>query len=205
MLTLALAKGRLLEPLAALLEARGVPLARALADAGRTLVVELDGLRVLLLKDADVPVYVEQGIAECGVVGLDQVLEQQVDVLRLLRLPFGHCRLCLVARRDEPLAERGRPLLLASKYPRLTTELAARRGRHVAVIPLAGSVELAAVLGLADAVVDLVATGQTLRENGLVPVEEWLHVVPYLIVNRAALYFAGDEIRALRRTLGGPR
>jgi ATP phosphoribosyltransferase len=68
-----------------------------------------------------------------------------------------------------------------------------------------GSVELATVLGLADAVVDLVATGQTLRENGLVPVEEWLRVVPRLIVNRAAFYFAGDEIRALRRTLGGAR
>lgn len=202
MLTLALPKGRLLEPLVALADSPEFPLASALAGAGRTLVLEVGSVRVLLLKDADVPVYVEQGVAECGIAGLDQVLERGADVLRLLRLPFGHCRLCLIARegwaRDD-----GRPLVLASKYPRLAAEQAARRHDHAQVIPLAGSVELAARLGLADAVVDLVETGRTLRENGLRPVEDWLRVAPYLIANRAAFYLFRDEMRALRRTLGG--
>lgn len=203
MLTLALPKGRLLEPLAGLAANHGSALGRAVGDAGRNLVVETDGLRVLLLKDADVPVYVEQGVAEVGVSGLDQVLERQVDVMRLLRLPFGHCRLCLITRDGRAPREDDQPLLLASKYPTLARDLAERRGHHVTVIPLAGSVELAARLGLADAVVDLVETGRTLRENGLVPVEEWLRVAPYLIANRAAFFTNAKEIRALRRTLGG--
>jgi ATP phosphoribosyltransferase len=205
MLTLALSKGRVFEPLAALAERRGLALRRAVEDAGRALVVEVENLRVLLLKDADVPVYVEQGVAECGVVGLDQVLEREADVLRLLRFSFGHCRLCLIARDGIKPRDDGRPLLLASKYPRLALHLAQRHGHHAAVVPLAGSVELAARLGLADAVVDLVETGRTLRENGLHPVEEWLHVAPYLIANRAAFFLQGEEIRALVRTLGGAR
>jgi ATP phosphoribosyltransferase len=203
MLTLALPKSRLLEPVTALFAARGVPLGSAIAAAGRSLVLETAGMRVLLLKDADVPVYVEQGVAHCGIAGLDQVLEREADVLRLLRLPFQHCKLCLIARDGHLDGRKGRALLLASKYPRLTAIQATRRGLRASVIALAGSVELAASLGLADAVVDLVETGRTLRENGLHPVEEWLRIAPYLIANRAAFTMERDEIRALRRTLGG--
>jgi ATP phosphoribosyltransferase len=205
MLTIALPKSRLLEAVVELAEQRGLRLASALAEAGRALVFEVEAFRILLLKDADVPVYVEQGVADCGVVGLDQVLERGADVLRLHRFPFRHCRLCLVAKAGSAGFEEGRPLLLASKYPRLTGELARRRGLHANVIPLAGSVELAARLDLADAVVDLVETGRTLRENGLHPVEEWLRIAPYLIANRAAFYIRRTEIRALRRALGGER
>jgi ATP phosphoribosyltransferase len=201
MLTLALPKSRLLDEVLALADARGLAISTAVREAGRALVLETGELRLLLLKDADVPVYVEQGIAECGVAGLDQLLEREADVVRLLRLPFGHCRLCLIARDAAPMAEEGRPLIIASKYPGLTARLAAARGRHAHVIPLAGSVELATRLGLADFVVDLVETGRTLRENGLHPVEEWLRVAPYLIANRAAFYVQRDEIRALRRQL----
>ena len=178
---------------------------KALRDAGRALVVEAGGLRALLLKDADVPVYVEQGIAACGVAGLDQVLERDADVLRLLRLPFGQCRLCLISAGAGARRGDGGALVIASKYPALAARLAGERGHRAQVIPLAGSVELAARLGLADFVVDLVETGRTLRENGLHPVEEWLSVSPYLIANRGAFLMRGDEIRALRRTLGGER
>jgi ATP phosphoribosyltransferase len=204
-LTLALPKSRLLDAVLGLADSRGMALGRAVRGAGRTLVLEAGGLRLLLLKDADVPVYVEQGVAECGIVGLDQILERDADVVRLLRLPFLHCRLCLIARDGAQPAEEGRPLAIASKYPALSARLAAARGRHASVVPLAGSVELAARLGLADFVVDLVETGRTLRENGLHPVEEWLRIAPYLIANRAAFYIQRDEIRALRRTLGGQR
>lgn len=203
MLTLALPKGRLLEPLIELAGRHGLQLGQALAGAGRQLVVEAEGLRLLLLKDADVPVYVEQGAADCGIAGLDQILDREADVLRLLRLPFGACRLCLIACAGKTVREEGRPLVLASKYQRLAGVLAERRGLNVSLVPLAGSVELAARLGLADAVVDLVETGRTLRENGLQPVEEWLAVAPYLIAQRAAFFWKGDEMRALRRALGG--
>ncbi len=203
MLTLALPKGRLLAGFVEHCGDRGVSLGEALLGAGRQLVLELPDLRVLLLKDADVPVYVEQGVAECGVAGLDQILERGADVMRVLRFPFGRCRLCLIGRAGGELREDGRPLLLASKYPRLAGRLAEAKGRQVQVIPLAGSVELAARLGLADAVLDLVETGRTLRENGLHPVEEWLRVAPYLIANRAAFFVRRAEIGALRRTLGG--
>ena len=201
MLTLALPKSRLLDSVVELADTRGLGLGAAVREAGRALVLETGDLRLLLLKDADVPVYVEQGVAECGVAGLDQILKRDADVVRLLRLPFGHCRLCLIARDTAAATEEGRPLVIASKYPRLAARLAAARGRHAHIIPLAGSVELAARLGLADFVVDLVETGRTLRENGLHPVEEWLRVAPYLIANRAAFYVQRDEIRALRRRL----
>lgn len=203
MLTLALPKGRLLAPLIELAARHGLALGETLAGVGRQLVVESEGLRLLLLKDADVPVYVEQGAADCGVAGLDQILDREADVLRLLRLPFGACRLCLIARDGRPVREDGRPLVLASKYQRLAGRLAEQRGLNATLVPLAGSVELAARLGLADAVVDLVETGQTLRENGLQPVEEWLAVAPYLIAQRAAFLWKGEEVRALRRALGG--
>jgi ATP phosphoribosyltransferase len=203
MLTVALPKSRLLDQVVALAETHGLEIGPALRAGGRALVIEAGGLRLLLLKDADVPVYVEQGIAACGIAGLDQVLERDADVLRVLRLPFGHCRLCLIAPDGRsPRGDAG-PLVIASKFPRLAERLAAERGLHAHVIPLAGSVELAASLGLADFVVDLVETGRTLRENGLHLVEEWLHVAPYLIANRAAFFMRSDEIRALRRTLGG--
>lgn len=202
-LTVALPKGRLREPLVTHVDARGVGLGAALAGAGRRLVLELGWLRLLLLKDADVPVYVEQGVADVGVAGLDQVRERRADVLRLCRLPFAHCRLCLITRRGARLRDDGAPLVLASKYPRLAAELARERGLAVEVIPLAGSVELAARLQLADAVVDLVETGRTLRENGLYVVEEWLRVAPYLVANRAAFHLHGDAVRALAHTLGG--
>jgi ATP phosphoribosyltransferase len=203
MLTVALPKSRLLKAVTSLFESGGVPLGQAVEAAGRQLVLEVAGMRVLLLKDPDVPVYVEQGIAQCGIVGLDQVLEREVDVLRLLRLPFLHCRLCLIARQGQLEKRKGRQLLIASKYPRQTARQVAQRGLQATVIALAGSVELAASLELADAVVDLVETGRTLRENGLHPVEEWQRIAPYLIANRAAFTMERDEIRALRRTLGG--
>ncbi|HPS78553.1 MAG TPA: ATP phosphoribosyltransferase [Thermoanaerobaculaceae bacterium] len=203
MLTVALPKGRLLDPLVELAGRHGLALGEALASAGRQLVVEMGDLRLLLLKDADVPVYVEQGAADCGIAGLDQVLDREADVLRLLRLPFGACRLCLITRQGAAVRAQGRPLVLASKYLRLARLLAEKRGLNATVVPLSGSVELAARLGLADAAVDLVETGRTLRENGLQPVEEWLAVSPYLIAQRAAFFWKGNEVRALRRGLGG--
>jgi ATP phosphoribosyltransferase len=169
--------------------------------------------RFLLLKDPDVPLYVERGAADVGVCGLDHVLESGADLLAPLDLGFGACRLCLAARRGtgvangwrsgESGAELGRSLRVATKYPRLTARAFARRGVPVDIVPLAGSVELAAVADLADAIVDLVETGRTLEQNGLVVVEELLQVSARLVVNRASYRLKLEELLPVLERLGG--
>jgi ATP phosphoribosyltransferase len=164
-----------------------------------------NGARFVLLKDGDVPLYVERGAADLGVCGLDQVLESGADLLTPIDFGFGRCRLCLAARRDSRIAagdladaaELGRSLRVASKYPRLAARWFARRGVPVDLVRLSGSVELAAVSGLADAIVDLVESGRTLEENGLVVVEELLQVSARLVVNRAAYRLKIEELLPL--------
>jgi ATP phosphoribosyltransferase len=164
-----------------------------------------NGARFVLLKDADVPLYVERGAADLGVCGLDQVLESGADLLTPIDFGFGRCRLCLAAQRDSRIAagdladaaELGRSLRVASKYPRLAARWFARRGVPVDLVRLSGSVELAAVSGLADAIVDLVESGRTLEENGLVVVEELLQVSARLVVNRAAYRLKIEELLPL--------
>jgi ATP phosphoribosyltransferase len=159
--------------------------------------------RFVVLKDADVPLYVERGAADLGVCGLDQVLESGADLLTPIDFGFGKCRLCLAAPRGSKVeAELGRSLRVASKYPRLTSRWFARRGVPVDLIALSGSVELAAVAGLTDAIVDLVETGRTLEENGLVVVDELLHVSARLVVNRAAYRLKVEELLPLLEKLG---
>lgn len=203
MLTVALPKGRLLPPVLRCLLQAGVSLAVEVQSSPRRLVFQ-DGLwRLVVVKDADVPAYVEQGVADLGFVGLDQILEHGGDVLRLLPMNFGHCRLCLLALANGNGLPSSRPLRLATKYPRLARKLLAERGLWAEVIKLSGSVELAATLKLADVVLDLVETGQTLKENGLVILETWLSVVPYLVVNRGMWETSGEETKAAITRLGG--
>jgi ATP phosphoribosyltransferase len=172
----------------------------------------------VLLKDGDVPRYVERGAADLGVCGLDQVLESGAALLTPVDFGFGQCRLCLAAPRESKLsslrdagwttgtlgdaAEVGRSLRVASKYPRLAGRWFARRGVPVDLFALSGSVELAAVAGLADAIVDLVESGRTLAENGLVVVEELLQVSARLCVNRAAYRLKVEELLPLLEKLG---
>ncbi|MCS7182961.1 MAG: ATP phosphoribosyltransferase [Thermoanaerobaculum sp.] len=203
MLTLALPKGRLLQPVLDLLQASGISLAAEAAQNSRRLVFADHQWRLVLTKDADVPAYVSQGVADAGFVGLDHILESGVDLLRVYRLPFGHCSLCLLARAGVPLPSLAKPFRLATKYPRLGQKLVSQRGLWAEVIPLAGSVELAATLELAPFVLDLVETGRTLRENDLVIVERWLQVAPYFVVNRASWVTRGSEVRTLMHGLGG--
>lgn len=203
MVTLALPKGRLFEPVTALLEQGGFAVAQALRANTRRLVLEDGELRVVVVKDADVPAYVSQGVADGGFVGLDHILEAGVDLLRLRRFSFGHCRMCLLARKDRPVPPLTKPFRLATKYPRLAQKLLRQRGLWAEVVPLAGSVELAATLELAPLVLDLVETGTTLRENGLVIVETWLAVAPYFVANRASWATGFEALTAVMHRLGG--
>jgi len=188
-LTLALPKGRLLDPALALLSRMGI---RGIeADSRRLLLADEEaGLRFVLLKPADVPTYVEYRAVDLGIVGKDILLEQQPDVYEPVDLGFGFCRLVVAEPRE--LWERDDPakwswVRVATKYPRLTEQYFSARGVQVEIVRLDGSVELAPLVGLAERIVDLVQSGETLRVNGLVEVAEITRSTARLIVNRAAM------------------
>ncbi len=188
-LTLALPKGRLLKPALALLQRMGL---NGMEEGSRKLIFLDDrhGLRCLILKPADIPTYVEYGAADLGIVGKDILLEQEPDVYEPLDLGFGFCR--LVVAEPTALWERDDPskwswVRVATKYPNLTERYFSERGIQVEMIRLDGSIELAPLVGLADRIVDLVQSGETLRANGLVEVAEITRSTARLIVNRASL------------------
>jgi len=162
MLTIALPKGRLQKPVLERFAAAGVRPDEEPGVSRKLIIPGGSQARFVILKDGDVPLYVERGAADLGVCGLDQ----------------------------------------ATKYPRLTGRWFARRGVPVDLVALAGSVELAAVSGLTDAIVDLVESGRTLEENGLVVVDELLHVSARLVVNRAAYRLKVEELLPLLEKLG---
>lgn len=208
-LTVALPKGRLLEPATRLFRHLGWPC--DLGNGSRQLLVTEDNerrgetLRFLLAKPADVPVYVEYGAADLGITGQDVLREGGRDVYEPLPLSFGHCRLVLAGRP----AQRSHDfrlvtgLRVATKYPRLAQAYFQERGLSIEVIPLSGSIELAPLVGLADLLVDVVQTGRTLRENGLVPLEEIVACQAAVVVNRVAHRLRLPEIRSLLSDLAG--
>ena len=148
------------------------------------------GLEILLLKPADVPAYVTYGAADLGIVGKDILLEQEPDVYEPLDLGFGFCRLVVAEPRE--LWEHDDPskwswVRVATKYPRLTEDYFSSRGIQVEIVRLDGSIELAPLVGLAERIVDLVQSGETLRANGLVEVAEITRSTARVIVNRASM------------------
>jgi ATP phosphoribosyltransferase len=188
-LTLALPKGRLLDPALELLRAVGV---KGIDEGSRKLIWsdESRGLDILFLKPADVPAYVTYGAADLGIVGKDILLEQDPDVYEPLDLRFGVCRLVIAEPRA--LLEKDDPakwswVRVATKYPRLTEAYFSERGIQVEIVRLDGSIELAPLVGLAERIVDLVQSGETLRANGLVEVAEIARSTARLIVNRASM------------------
>ncbi len=197
-LTVALPKGRMQDEVLEIFREAGYP---AESDGGRSLIFpDLTGtLRFLLAKPSDVPTYVEYGAAALGIAGTDTVREGDHDVYEPLSLGIGHCHLALAG----PVSWRGRDLRLepylriASKYPRLAQQYFTQRDLSAEIIYLSGSIELAPIVGLADLIVDLVESGRTLCENGLVELETILESEATLIVNRAALKLRSGEIREM--------
>ena len=205
-LTIALAKGRLQDEAFALFRRVGVAVS-AEALASRRLLVDDESGRYsfIFVKPGDVPVYVEYGVADAGVCGRDVLMESQADVHEPLDLGFGRCRL-VVAGRGESASRGYNPLAtarVATKYPRLTADYFQRRGVPVELISLSGSVELAPVLGLSEHIVDLVETGRTLRENGLVVIDTITESTARLIVNRASYHLKRAAIAELIAMLKG--
>jgi ATP phosphoribosyltransferase len=199
-LTVALSKGKLLAGAETLFRRARLPFPEA---EGRRLVVGLDGLRFLFVKDMDVPTYVEYGVADCGVAGRDVLLESGSDVYEPLDLGFGRCRLVVARKRGGPDPRGASSLRVATKYPKVAAAHFQRHGLSVEVVTLAGSVELAPGLGLADCIVDVVETGRTLAENGLEVVEEVAPSSARLVVNRASYHSRREEVARLVETLRG--
>ena len=198
-LTVALSKGKLLAGSAALFRRAGLPFPE---DEGRRLVVEMDGLRFLFVKDMDVPTYVEYGVADCGIAGRDVLLELDASVYEPLDLGFGRCRLVVARRRDDAEDPRRHSLVrVATKYPRVAARHFLERGLSAEVVKLSGSVEIAPGLGLADCIVDVVETGRTLEANGLVPVEEVASSTARFIVNRVSYHARRADVGLLLRSL----
>ncbi len=199
---IALSKGRILEETAPLLARVG---ARPKSDPERSrkliLATARRDLRLILVRAADVPTYVQHGAAEIGIAGKDVLAEHGgAGLYQPLDLRIAACRLVVATRRGfdyQAAVRQGARLRVATKYVQTTREHFAAKGVHVDLIRLYGSMELAPLLGLADAIVDLVATGKTLRANKLVAVEEIMPISARLIVNQAALKTRRAELQPL--------
>ncbi len=199
-LTVALPKGRVLRAVVPLLARAGVDAEVLLAD-DRSLVREVRplGLRFLLLKPDDVATYVEYGAADLGVCGRDTLMERSYDLYQPLDLGVGRCRM-IVAGVAGKAAPAGVPRV-GTKYVRSAAAHFAQKGVQAEVIQLHGSVELAAVTGLADLIVDLVETGETLAQNGLEEREDVARISSVLVANRAAYKLRQERIRPLVESL----
>jgi ATP phosphoribosyltransferase len=155
-------------------------------------------MRCLIAKPVDLLTYVEHGAADLGVAGKDVLLEQGRDVYELVDLGFGACRGVLAfPRRLAGAWEQRTPLRIATKYPRVTERYFATQGLPVEIIPMNGTVELAPLVGLADGIMDLVMSGRTLRENGLLEVAELFHSTARLVVNRISLRSRAGAVAAV--------
>ena len=194
-LVIAVPKGRILEALGPLLDRAGIDSSPLRATDRRLVRRSADGaLAWIFLKPDDVPTYVEYGAADLGVSGRDTLLEKKHDLYTPVDLGLGRCRLVVAAPRGKPLPDVPR---IATKYPRIAAEHFAKRGVQAEVIAVHGSVELAPLVGLAHAIVDIVETGTTLRENDLEVLETVAEVSTLLIANRASYKMRAAAMRPL--------
>ncbi len=200
-ITFALPKGRIMKDSMQLFARIGITCPE-MSDDSRKLVFEnpQDRFRFMAVRATDVPTYVEYGCADLGVVGKDTLLEQGKDLYEPVDLRFGYCRLVVAepkALRAEDNPADWSNIRVATKYPNLTERFFANKGVQVELIKLYGSIELAPLVGLSERIVDLVSTGATLRENGMVEVETIAEITSRLIVNRASLKTKHQRIRRI--------
>jgi ATP phosphoribosyltransferase len=208
MITLALSKGRIFEETLPLLQAAGIEVLDD-PEKSRKLILQTRDpqVRVVLVRASDVPTYVQYGGADLGVTGLDTLIEHGSQGLyQPLDLKIARCRVSVAVRSDfdyESAVRQGSRLKVATKYVSIAREFFAAKGVHVDLIKLYGSMELAPLTGLADAIVDLVSTGGTLKANNLVEVERIMEISSRLVVNQAALKLKRGEIRRIVDAFAG--
>jgi ATP phosphoribosyltransferase len=199
--TIAIPKGRILEESVTLFGKIGIDCTELLGDT-RKLIFEnpAQKMRYMIVRATDVPTYVEYGCADLGIVGKDTLLEQDKDLYEPVDLKFGYCRMMVaepaeLSRTDDPAGWTN--IRIATKYPHVAEKYFSAKGVQVEIIKLYGSIELAPLVGLSERIVDLVSTGETLRQNGLVEVETIAEITTRLIVNRASLKTKHKRITAI--------
>ena len=208
MITLALSKGRIFDDSMPLLQAAGIQVLED-PETSRKLILPTSraDVRVVLVRATDVPTYVQYGGADLGVAGLDVLLEHSSEGLyRPLDLRIARCRMSVAVHRDFDYAaavRQGSRIRVATKYTHTAAQFFATKGVHVDLIKLYGSMELAPLTGLADAIVDLVSTGSTLKANQLVEVEKIMDISSRLVVNQASLKLKREAIRGLIEAFEG--
>ena len=200
-LNIALPKGRLGEKVYGMFAEAGFECPAVLEDS-RKLIFENEekGVRYFWVKPSDVAIYVERGAADIGVAGKDILLEYKPDVYELLDMKTGVCRMAVAAPaafKDDP----GRTLRVATKFSSIARSYYASLGREIDLIHLNGSIELAPILGLSDVIVDIVETGKTLKENGLVVIENIVPISARLIAGKSGYKFKNEQIRKLAADL----
>ncbi len=192
-LTIALAKGRLMDETIELFTNKGIEI--GYNEKSRKLIFEsLDkAFKFLIVRAQDVATYVEGNGADLGVVGLDVLIENKKDVFELMDLQIGKCSL-VVAGKHSSYPDTPTQLKVATKFVNITDDFFAKKGMAIEIIKLYGSIELAGLIGLADCIVDIVSTGQTLKENGLCIIEKIMDSSAFLISNRVSYYTKNKEI-----------
>ncbi|KAB7704173.1 ATP phosphoribosyltransferase [Bacillus aerolatus] len=196
MLTIAMPKGRIFEEAAALLREAGYQLPPEL-DESRKLIIEVpeENMRFFLAKPMDVATYVEYGVADLGIAGKDVLLEEERDVYELIDLKISPCYLAVAGLPDTSIDEVAPKI--ATKYPNVASTYFRSQGEQVEIVKLNGSIELAPLIGLADRIVDIVSSGRTLKENGLVEYETIVGITSRLIVNPVSYRMKDKEIGQL--------
>jgi ATP phosphoribosyltransferase len=208
LITLALSKGRIFDETLPLLKAAGIEVLED-PETSRKLILTTNQahVRVVLVRATDVPTYVEYGGADIGVTGKDTLIEHGgMGLYQPLDLNIAKCRMSVAVRADFDYANAvrsGSRLKVATKYTAIARDFFAQKGVHVDLIKLYGSMELAPLTGLADAIVDLVSTGSTLKANHLIEVERIMDISSRLVVNQAALKLKQNEIRAIIDAFAG--
>lgn len=200
-LTFALGKGRLASKTLELLERIGITCEEMKDKSSRKLIFVNEELRLkfFLAKGPDIPIYVEYGAADIGVVGSDTIMEENRRIYEVLDLGFGKCRMCVCGREDAAELLRHHEMIrVATKYPNIAKDyFFNKKHQTVDIIKLNGSIELGPIVGLSDVIVDIVETGSTLRENGLQVLEEVCPLSARMIVNQVSMQMETERIRSL--------
>nr|WP_199621572.1 ATP phosphoribosyltransferase [Paenibacillus alkalitolerans] len=195
LLRIAMPKGRIVKKAAELFQEAGLGLPDDIDDSRKYIIpIPEIGIELIMAKPVDVPTFVEYGVTDLGIVGKDVLVEENRNVYELLDLGIARCRMSVIGLPD------WKPTLhprVATKYPNVASKYFRERGQQVEVIKLNGSIELAPLIGLADRIVDMVETGTTLRENGLVEMETMFHITSRLIANRVSFRMKNDKIQSL--------
>lgn len=200
MITVAIAKGRVYKAFCEFLAQKGLDnYSDVLSEGGRDLFRIVGNVKFIFAKGKDVPTYVEEGVADLGVIGSDTLAEKSFNVLNVSELPFGHCRLMIAGPKD---LDQASIKVVATSFPNLTRKHFNQEKKDVDLIFLNGSVELAPILGLADVIVDIVQTGTTLKENDLVELKTILEVQGRLIANKQSFYIQEEGIYQFMQEIG---